>query len=186
MTEEDPAARKARIAARFIEALPHARHLGMQIIETGEGWVLMALDYDPRFVGDPETGRAARRRRHGAPRHLLRRQRHAHPQAPGATATIDLRIDYMRPAQPDRRLFARAECYRRPAPSPSPGRSPGPRAPRSRSPPPPAPSPSRPADAARAGAGGEAAPRRRARRAWPPASPISASSASPSSAAATS
>ena len=110
---EDPAALKARIAARFIEALPHARHLGMQVIETGEGWVLMALDYDPRFVGDPETGVL-----HGGVVTALLDTSCgasviAHPQAPDATATIDLRIDYMRPAQPGRRLFARAECYRR-------------------------------------------------------------------------
>ena len=110
---EDPAALKARIAARFIEALPHARHLGMQVIETGEGWVLMALDYDPRFVGDPETGVL-----HGGVVTALLDTSCgasviAHPQAPDATATIDLRIDYMRPAQPGRRLYARAECYRR-------------------------------------------------------------------------
>ena len=109
---EDPAALKARIAARFIEALPHARHLGMQVIETGEGWVLMALDYDLRFVGDPETGVL-----HGGVVTALLDTSCgasviAHAQAPDATATIDLRIDYMRPAQPGRRLYARAECYR--------------------------------------------------------------------------
>ena len=62
---------KDRIARQFIEAIPHARDLGMTFVELGDGWAVMALDYDPRFVGDPATGVHARRRRHRAPRHLL-------------------------------------------------------------------------------------------------------------------
>jgi uncharacterized protein (TIGR00369 family) len=108
----DPAEQKTLIAQRFIEALPHARDLGMQVVDIGEGWALMALDYDPRFVGDPETGVL-----HGGVVTALLDTCSgasviAHPTAPAATATIDLRIDYMRPAPPARRLFARAECYR--------------------------------------------------------------------------
>ncbi len=112
MDVEDASAQKARIARQFIQAIPHSRDLGMDVVEIGEGWVVMALDYDARFVGDPETGVL-----HGGVVTALLDTCSgaavmAHASAPVATATIDLRIDYMRAAQPGRRIYARAECFR--------------------------------------------------------------------------
>ncbi len=94
----------------FIEALPFARALGMRLEEIGDGKARISMDWDPRFVGDPATGVI----HGGAVSALMDTCGGAAVMSyPGAltTATIDLRIDYMRAATPGQRITARAECY---------------------------------------------------------------------------
>jgi len=102
---------KKKIAEQFIGAIPHSRALGMELTEIGEGTAEIAMQYDTRFVGDPETGVI-----HGGAVSALMdtccgAAAMSHPSSPGATATIDLRIDYMRPATPGQRIRAQAECF---------------------------------------------------------------------------
>jgi uncharacterized protein (TIGR00369 family) len=100
-----------RIARLFIEAIPFSRALGMQLVSIGEGRAEIAMPYQARLVGDPASGVI-----HGGAVTALMdtcggAAVMAHPSAPAGTATLDLRIDYMRPANPGQPVTARATCY---------------------------------------------------------------------------
>jgi len=102
---------KVTIARQFIELIPHARALGMQILEIADGMAEISMPYDERFIGDPKTGVI-----HGGAVSALMdtcggAAVMSHPDAPAGTATIDLRIDYMRAATPGQTITARAEVY---------------------------------------------------------------------------
>ena len=91
---------------------PHAGRLRMRVVETGPGFATLALPYHEELIGDPARGVVFG----GVITTLI-------DQASGlavacameeltAIATIDLRVDYLRAAEPGRDLFARAECYK--------------------------------------------------------------------------
>lgn len=102
---------KVAIARQFIEAIPHASALGMVLQDISGGRAVISMPYDDRFVGDPKTGVI-----HGGAVSALMdtccgAAVMSHPAAPGGTATIDLRIDYMRAATPGQTIVTTAECY---------------------------------------------------------------------------
>lgn len=101
---------KQQMGITFAENVPHNKALGI-VFEAVEGdGIIFRLPYDPRLVGNPETGVL----HGGAITALLDGCSGAavfvaQPRWP--IATLDLRIDYLRAAVPGRAVLAFAICY---------------------------------------------------------------------------
>jgi uncharacterized protein (TIGR00369 family) len=98
-------------AAIFLQGLPHARELGIELLASeARGFCRFRLPWRAELVGDPE-----RQILHGGViTTLLDTLGAAAVIARGVRlqATLDLRIDYLRPATAQQDLVAEAECYR--------------------------------------------------------------------------
>jgi uncharacterized protein (TIGR00369 family) len=113
MTDAPPWLDQLReMSPRMREASPYSRALGAELVEIEKNRALLRLPYQEAFVGDPETGVIAG----GVVTALLDTACGyavwAAMEQFTSTATLDLRIDYMRPARPHEVLLARAETYR--------------------------------------------------------------------------
>ena len=93
-------------------SIPHAEALGMTLVELGDDFAVVKLPYAPHLAGNPETGVV----HGGVITSLLDNTAGIAVQARrkklGVIATLDLRIDYMRPAAPGEDIHAFAECFR--------------------------------------------------------------------------
>lgn len=111
MTEKQQQQRRARLAEGFYRAIPHNQALDVSIVETGTGVAEARLDYRRDFLGDPEAGLW-----HTGPAIALADATCGLAvllalSAVESIATLDLRMDYLRPAVAGEPLTARAECY---------------------------------------------------------------------------
>lgn len=97
---------------RFIETLNQGRELGLTVTSAKEGQLTLCLPYSDRIIGNPDTGVI-----HGGAITTLM------DTASGSAIictldnfelcpTLDLRVDYMRPAEPHKPVYARAETYK--------------------------------------------------------------------------
>lgn len=96
-------------------SIPHAAMIGMRVDSWDEKGCTVRLPYAEHLIGNPDSGvihggvlTAVLDNTMGMAVHSGNLR-----SAPRAIATLDLRIDYMRPAEPRRDVFARAHCYRK-------------------------------------------------------------------------
>lgn len=85
---------------RFMQQIPHVRELGIRYSAAGGDWAELALPYAPHLVAYPDTGVIAS----GTVFTLMDTVGGFSVQAarkrPSGIATLDLRLDYLRPARP--------------------------------------------------------------------------------------
>jgi uncharacterized protein (TIGR00369 family) len=103
----------ARMNRDFESYIPHNKELALEAIELGDARARFRLPYDAKLVGNPETGVL----HGGAITALLDACSGAAVfmalSMPTNIATLDLRIDYLRPATPHLPVHAEAHCYRK-------------------------------------------------------------------------
>ncbi len=91
--------------------MPHNRALGIEAVLATKGMAILKLPYDERLVGNPENGVS----HGGAVTSLIDAAcgfaAISATDVPRRLVTLDLRIDYLRPATPEAPLFARAQAY---------------------------------------------------------------------------
>jgi uncharacterized protein (TIGR00369 family) len=101
------------VAKLFGAVSPHMQGLGYEVISVQAGTCLARVQYRPELVGDPRSGVL----HGGVITSLLDTTGGAAVLSavgrPTSLATLDLRIDYLRPAAPGRAVTARVECYKK-------------------------------------------------------------------------
>ena len=101
-----------RILSQHYLDLPHSRAIGLRYEGIYGRRPVLSFDWQPHLVGRHDTQTI-----HGGTITTLVDMVSAcavTAQLPDAEilATLDMRIDYMHPATPGRRIYGRAECYR--------------------------------------------------------------------------
>jgi len=109
LSAEKPTLVPHEIVAQYMGTLPHAKELGIVAVHVVRGMGILRLPYADKLVGNPENGVL-----HGGVVTTLidtvcGLAALTAPPRPQPLATLDLRIDYLRPATPHLDLFARAE-----------------------------------------------------------------------------
>jgi uncharacterized protein (TIGR00369 family) len=111
MTDEDRFQLMIR-SQKFLDRIPHMKAIGLQMVDFAPGAVTVRLPYSAELVGNLDTGVLAGGAISAVLDNVCGSAVVAKVVKSDAFATLDLRIDYMRPAEPGRDVLAYAECYK--------------------------------------------------------------------------
>lgn len=103
---------RRRLEKRHVDGVPHNRSLNLRVVDYRPEHLSVCLPYQEDLVGNPETGVL-----HGGCITTLMDATCAVAvtlslAAPRRIATLDLRIDYVRPAIPEQEVICDAHCYK--------------------------------------------------------------------------
>jgi uncharacterized protein (TIGR00369 family) len=102
----------APLADRMTMHVPHAAALGLTLVAVGDGRGTMRVAWREDLVGDPETAVIASGVVTALIDHTCGLAINAAFDMPQPIATLDLRIDYLRPAAPRAGLVCEAHGYK--------------------------------------------------------------------------
>ena len=101
-----------QVAHAMNQGSPQARALGFESVSLDKATAVLKVPYDKKLVGDPDTGVIAGGVVTTLLDHCCGQAAHAALDSFKFIATLDLRIDYMRAAEPGKDIFARAHCFK--------------------------------------------------------------------------
>jgi uncharacterized protein (TIGR00369 family) len=105
-------ARMKEFSRAMLQGVPHANALGFTITDIAHAKAWATAPYRPDLIGDPDTGVIAGGVIIALLDNLSGVAAMAALDEPTSIATLDLRIDYMRPAEPGKEIKAMAHCFR--------------------------------------------------------------------------
>jgi len=111
-TDTPLTAADANRISSILESLPHNAKLGIRTVELSRGRCIACIEYRPELVGDPTRGVL-----HGGVVTTLIDATagaavYSSIDIETPIVTLDMRVDYLRPTEPRKRLYASAELYR--------------------------------------------------------------------------
>ena len=110
MSDKTPS--RSKKSQKSIDSIPHSAELGIEFVCRDDTSATLKIPYKKELIGNPLTGTV-----HGGVVLSLidstcGRAVFIALETPETIATLDLRVDYFKPAQPEQDLYCVAECYK--------------------------------------------------------------------------